>query len=105
MYCCSVPPPQVQKIVGAAPEFIASWISGLYDWFSIKSRLMVSPGWLFSKDETRFCTIVLAGLGPVVTSHIVAAVLVEVASSMPAAEPHAVRVTVAAAAAAVTASQ
>src|SRR5690242_6359829 len=38
----------------------------------MKLMVILSPGWLFSKDETRFCTAVLAGLGPVVTSHMVA---------------------------------
>jgi hypothetical protein len=44
----------------------------LKDWFSTKLIVILSPGWLASKDVTRFCTAVLAGLGPVVTSHMVA---------------------------------
>src|SRR5579875_734138 len=92
MNCWSGPPPQVQKIVGGLPAPMASWIFCLYDWFSTKSTVMWSPLWLFSKDVTRLCTAVLAGLGPVVTSHIVTApaeVLVVDPLPPPAADPHA----------------
>jgi hypothetical protein len=67
--------------------------------------VMWSPGWLFSKDATRFWTAVLAGLGPVVTSHIVTVVPLplallafDAALPLPAADPQAAS-TIAAAAA------
>ena len=67
--------------------------------------MIVSPGWLFSKAETDWLITVLAGLGPVVTSHMVRLVppafaLDDEAFPLPAAEPHAARATVIAAAAA-----
>src|SRR5450759_1951516 len=69
--------------------------------------VIVSAGWLFSKDVTAWLITVLAGLGPVVTSHMVTlvppALPVEEALPLPAAEPHAASATVSAAAA-VTAS-
>ena len=61
--------------------------------------VIVSPGWLFSKDETDWLITVLAGLGPVVTSHMVRlvppafAVEDDVALPPPAAEPHAASAT------------
>jgi hypothetical protein len=65
-------------------------------WFSMKSIVMWSPGWLFSKDVTRFWTAVLAGLGPVVTSYMVTVVplplalllVLDAALPLPAADPH-----------------
>src|SRR5215469_13673998 len=100
MYCCRMPPPQVKKIVGALPAPIASWIFCLKDWFSTKSMVIFSPRWLFSNLETRFWTAVLAGLGPVVTSHIVAVpeLLLEFLP-LPAEEPQAASARAAAAAA------
>jgi hypothetical protein len=69
--------------------------------------VMWSPGWFFSKDVTRFWTAVLAGLGPVVTSHMVTVVPLplvllpaEDALPLPAALPQAASVIAAAAAAA-----
>lgn len=78
----------------------------------MKLMVMWSPGLAASKDETRFWTAVLAGLGPVVTSHIVsvtlvaaALVLVEVAAGvlvllLPPGDEQAATVTAAAATAA-----
>jgi hypothetical protein len=34
MYCCRMPPPQVQNSVGGFPAPMASWIFCLNDWFS-----------------------------------------------------------------------
>src|ERR1700733_323764 len=107
MNCCRGPPPQVQKTAGGLPAPIASWIFCLYDWFSTKSMVMWSPGWLLSKDAARFCTAVLAGLGPVVTSHIVTVVPFELllpddALPPPAADPHAASASTPAVAAAAT---
>src|ERR1035438_3148721 len=70
--------------------------------------VIVSAGWLFSKDVTAWLITVLAGLGLVVTSHMFTlvppALPVEEALPLPAAEPHAASATVSAAAAVVTAS-
>ena len=60
--------------------------------------VIVSPGWLFSKDETDWLITVLAGLGPVVTSHMVRLVppafaVEDAALPPPAAEPHAASAT------------
>src|ERR1035441_3249447 len=69
--------------------------------------VIVSAGWLFSKDVTAWLITVLAGLGPGGTRHMVTLVPpffpVEEAWPRPAAEPHAASAPVSAAAA-VTAS-
>src|ERR1700729_4171210 len=94
MNCCRGPPPQVQKTAGGLRAPIARWIFWCYDWFSRKWPVMWPPGWLLSKDAARLCRAVLAGLGPVVTSHIVTVVPFELllpddALPPPAAAPHA----------------